>query len=244
MSKYTTEIRWIVEQATADSPKPIPRGASYPASVYGKLGLDAFEIYDEAHRYVLADKIINHYYVREIGFETVALFAWYMKQKMREIMPYYNLMYEALEKVTDPLLDFKRDRDESWQDTLGDSVSKTSRFDEATKTDVETSTKDRNVFQDTPMSMLEDDPSAIEGLKYATNVTYDDGEGSSSTSGTRGNERADSETRSKSESGSRQIRDSGFNTSQARLLKEYHDNMLNVDMEIIEELAELFMPLW
>lgn len=97
MSKYTTQIRWIIEQEESTQTTPLPDGQLYHDATYKKLGLDSFPIFDESYRYTLTDKIINHYYVREIGFETVALFAWYMRQTMWEIMPYYNKLYEAIE---------------------------------------------------------------------------------------------------------------------------------------------------
>ena len=42
----------------------------------------------------LAKKIVNHYYMNEIGFETAPLFRFYLKEKLNEIMPYYNVLYE------------------------------------------------------------------------------------------------------------------------------------------------------
>lgn len=123
MSKYTTQIRWIIEQEESTQTTPLPDGQLYHDATYKKLGLDSFPIFDESYRYTLTDKIINHYYVREIGFETVALFAWYMRQTMWEIMPYYNKLYEAIEMVTDPLVDYKRDYNEDWN-VKNDDVEK------------------------------------------------------------------------------------------------------------------------
>ena len=50
MSKYTTQLRYIVESGF-------------------NLGLQDYPIYDETHRKELNDKIIQHYYVREIGLK-------------------------------------------------------------------------------------------------------------------------------------------------------------------------------
>lgn len=54
----------------------------------------------------LAEKIVDHYYMREIGLETPALFRHYAKVKMKEIMekwlPYIytnSIEYEPLESV-------------------------------------------------------------------------------------------------------------------------------------------------
>lgn len=238
MSKYTTEIRWIIEQTTNDSPNPVPRGAQYPKAVYEKLGLADFPIYDESYRYTLSDKIINHYYVREIGFETVALFAWYMKQKMWEIMPYYNKLYLALETINDPLEEFRKERNEDWVVNTEDDVNNTS----TTTTQANSQTNSKNIYQDTPMSLLNngDGTPTVEGLDYATNVTYDDDTASSNSD----NNTHATRKGTKDEDGQRNIIEKGHNSSQAKLFEEYAKAQINIDVRIIDDLGELFMPLW
>lgn len=76
MSKYTTELRYLIESNF-------------------NLGLDDYPIFDENYRELLNQKIINHYYFREIGMETAELFKRYLNQTMREIMPYYNQLYKS-----------------------------------------------------------------------------------------------------------------------------------------------------
>ena len=39
--------------------------------------------------------ILNHYMMRRIGFDTVTAFQLYLENKLREILPYYNLMFDA-----------------------------------------------------------------------------------------------------------------------------------------------------
>jgi hypothetical protein len=69
MSKYTTELRFIVEQGLqsrlADNIE-----ANWPL-IYSDIGLDDYPIFQEAYRETLNNKIIRHYYTREIGAETV-----------------------------------------------------------------------------------------------------------------------------------------------------------------------------
>ena len=76
MSKYTTELRYLIESNF-------------------DLGLNDYPIFDESYRQLLNEKIINHYYFREIGMETAELFKRYLNQTMREIMPYYNQLYKS-----------------------------------------------------------------------------------------------------------------------------------------------------
>lgn len=88
MSKYTTELRWLVETGY-------------------NLGLTTYPIFSESYRKLLNDKIIQHYMFREIGFETPGLFVNRLNEKMNMIMPYYNQLYASEALKFDPLLNFK-----------------------------------------------------------------------------------------------------------------------------------------
>ena len=57
--------------------------------------LDEYPIFDESYRAALNQKILDHYYMEEIGLETPDLFNHYLKVRMNEIMPYYNEMYRV-----------------------------------------------------------------------------------------------------------------------------------------------------
>lgn len=50
---------------------------------------------DDDYRRRLNKKILDHYYLYEIGYETPQMFKHQLNMKMREIMPYYNKLYEA-----------------------------------------------------------------------------------------------------------------------------------------------------
>ena len=56
---------------------------------------DPFPIWDEDHRGELEKKIIEHYYFRQINFETVGRFKFYLNVRLREIMPRYNKLYKT-----------------------------------------------------------------------------------------------------------------------------------------------------
>ena len=56
---------------------------------------DPFPIWDEAHRGELEKKIIEHYYFRQIGFETVGRFKFKLNVRLREIMPRINQLYKT-----------------------------------------------------------------------------------------------------------------------------------------------------
>ena len=112
MSKYTTEVRFICEEA-----------AGLTSSV-GYLGVNdvintalpkvfnfEFPIFDEAYRPILEKKILKHYYTREIGLETVGLWKLFLDTKLNEIMPFYNQLYKSELLEFNPLYDIDLTRD-------------------------------------------------------------------------------------------------------------------------------------
>lgn len=85
MSMYTTTLRNIIE------------------SGYELKAFQNYPIYNESQREYINSAIINHYYFREIGFETVGVFDWYLSATLNEIMPYYNKLFEAIAMEIDPI---------------------------------------------------------------------------------------------------------------------------------------------
>lgn len=89
MSKYTTELRYIIE------------------SGYKLNALTSYPIFDENYRSVLNQYILNHFWMREIGFETAGEFDLYLGNTLNEIMPYYNGMFKMAMSEIDPLTNYK-----------------------------------------------------------------------------------------------------------------------------------------
>lgn len=114
MSNYTTQLRWLVE----NTPTFDFGLQDYPLFVFKNInqGID--------YRKHLNDKIIEHYYFREIGFETPALFKRFLNRKLNEIMPYYNQLYESVDIEFNPL--WNVDLTESFTHTVSDDGTTTS----------------------------------------------------------------------------------------------------------------------
>ena len=135
MAIYTTLLRSIVEQRQADEHV----GPDDFTVAYATLGLDSYPIFDEAYRTYLNDKIIRHYYFREIGQETVARFRWYMDMTMRENMPYYNQLYKSLNLIVDPITNVRYTYEDVYNlQTLDSSSSETSATGSTTRNTYET----------------------------------------------------------------------------------------------------------
>lgn len=235
MSKYTTQLRWIVEQEQGQV--PFSEETRYTDATFKKLGLSEYPIFDEDYRPLLNAKIIDHFYFREIGFETAAQFAWYMRRTLNEIMPYYNEMYVTQAMIDDPLSDYDMGYSESWDAHVEDDGTIQDNGSDSNSGE----THSRDVYQDTPMSLLSNvgSPSVVD-LDYATNVTYDDA--ASSSSGT--HYKTKTLDTDRNDHGWRVHDEKGRRKSQSKLMQEYRDVFKNIDLEVIEELETLFMGLW
>lgn len=110
MSVYTVEVRYICEVEAGLQKSTGYNDIDEVVDKSWKKIFKDFPIFDEAYREGLCKKILNHYYTREIGAETVALWKFWLNQKMREIMPYYNKLYISEQLKYDPLheIDFTR----------------------------------------------------------------------------------------------------------------------------------------
>lgn len=96
MSKYTTEVRFICETyAGYEESQDYNNVDTVIGNSREKIFDFNFPIFDETYRSVLESKILKHYYTREIGFETVALWKLWLNRRMNEIMPYYNKLYNS-----------------------------------------------------------------------------------------------------------------------------------------------------
>lgn len=106
MSKYTTELRYICETyAGYDESQDRLKVAEIIERARPKVFDFDYPIFDPAYKQVLETKIIKHYYLREIGAETVGVFKLFLDRTLNEIMPYYNQMYESALLKYNPLYD-------------------------------------------------------------------------------------------------------------------------------------------
>ena len=203
MAQYTTELGSIVK-------------AGYD------LGLDQYPIFDETYRAKLNDKIIEHYYFREIGLETAGLFKRFLNRKMNEIMPYYNQMYIS------ELINFDPLATKSITETLNRLQNATGLSD----TSSTGSNEGKKVYSETPQALLS--AVDIENELYATTADIDKTNGTASSNATSQNSTDENYTRVQT----------GFDGVASELLLKYRETFLNIDIMIIEDLQDLFMKIW
>ena len=233
MSRYTIELRYLIE-------------GNYD------LGLKDYPIFDESYREQLNNKIIQHYYFREIGFETEALFKNRLNQKMNEIMPYYNQMYESAKLKIDPLSTIDLEEVFSRKSkTTGEGTSSTSGTGNNTNNFNSTDTTDYGkISKFSDIAQAQTTPNEILNDKYLTSATVDDGQDKNTNTGTNTSQTesttsgTSTDERNLDEDTTLTRKGNNGTASESELLNMYRETFLNIDMMIIDDLDELFLGIW
>lgn len=181
----------------------------------------------------LASKIVDHYFMREIGYETPALFKHFANVYMKEIMErelpkiYSNFLeYDPLSNV-----DFTEEYTREIQGNNSNQGTSSSTSS--------SNSSGLSVNSDTPQGQINKDE--ILNGKYASNTGASETESQikdSTTTETSGNN-STIEKFTRHEEG-----DNGVIITNQRLIKEYREIIVAIDEEIILELNKLFMGLY
>ena len=201
--------------------------------------LDEYPIFDENYRNTLNQNILYHYYENEIGFETAPLFRFYLKQKLNEIMPYYNELYKVQKKlINENLLLNNVNITENLQGTNTNNTS-TSASSQSNSSNSGTS-NNKNLFLDTPQG--DEYKGTINDTNYATNVTFDNNTSSNTIQDTSSN------SGTANVSGTNAYIKSIIGNNGAKfnidVLNDIKNKLMNIDLLIINELNDLFMQIF
>lgn len=220
MSRYTVELRDIVENTSREEVEAF--FTDYNLEDY--LTAQEIQVINERGTWSkekLARKIVDHYYMREIGLETVGLFKLKAKVAMQEIMEEkLPLIYSAAIKY-DPLVnvDYTEDYDASSSNNQsGKSKGSSSGL---------------NVQSDTPQGQI--NKTSILGGKYASSTAANEGESSSE----------DISSSNGSQSYTKHVKgNSGVSATAQKMVQQYRENIIMIDRDIIKDLASLFMGIY
>lgn len=191
------------------------------------FGLQDYPIFDESYRKVLNQKILYHYYENEIGFETAALFKFYLNNKMNEIMEYYNTLYKVQKEMLDKnLLIFNVNLTEKLERQVDGKTN--------TSSDGTSQNDSKSVFQDTPQGKIYQ--GTIDDMEYATNVSF-------GRSNVKDNTNTNGTTNS-TESYIKTITGNNGGVYNIDIISKIKKNLMNIDMEIINSLNDLFMQIY
>lgn len=227
MSHWTTEVRFICETAL-DNEESLP-GSDAEAicnAAWTEIFWDSLELFDATYKSVLFPKILLHYYTREIGFETVGLWKLKLNTKLKEILPYYNKLYESELLKFDPMHNVDLERTHIVQHVGEDEGA-----------DVRQNKNDgtvRNLYSDTPQGAL----NGVESEEYLTDARKVTTDNSDTTVGQSNGRNSYTDVYQELLAGN------NGSSNYAKLLRDFRDSFLNIDMMIINELSGLFMKLW
>lgn len=239
MSKYTTEVRFICEtEAELVESTGYSQVSEVINNSWRKVFSFDFPIFDESYRAVLCKKILMHYYTREIGLESYGLWKLKLETKLNEIMPYYNKIYLTTVYDINPMYDVDYYKSHSGEDASNTSVERTgstSNTEEGTG-----SVDSTHKFSDTPQGGLV----GLEGDTYLTNASIDNQDNEYERTYTGSSTDNTGTDYSSTNEYLEHVFGKTPGRSYAKMIKEYRDVIINIDMQIIDELSELFMKVW
>lgn len=218
MSKYTMELREVISAFGEEEVKSWFMDYN-PADI---LTAEEMAVINERgvwSKDKLADRIITHFYTREIGTDAIGQFMMFVKDKLSEVMEsYLPVIYSASLKFN-PL------------DNVNISETFTSTTGANTQTTSSGSTSGLGVNSDTPQGQISKSQ-ILEG-RFASSTGANESE-TSSTGNTTSDGKEDSVRTTKGTS----------NVSSSEMLKQYRDVIRAVNTEIVYELEPLFMGIY
>lgn len=187
--------------------------------------LDKYPIFDENYRETLNNKILNHYFDAEIGFETAPLFRHYLLAKLNEIMPLYNIMYEKQKDLLENIFG---------NVNLTETFEGENNINTNSNSNSNGSGNSKNLFQDTPQGEL--DTTSINNQKWATNLSLNENSVH--------NEVNDTSLSNGTNNYIKKIIGNNGGKYNIELLKEIQNSIINIDIMVINELQDLFMGIF
>jgi hypothetical protein len=210
MSKYTTQIRTYIESG-------------------GVLFDFDYPIFNEDYRPILEKNIIENYYFREIGLETMGQFKWFLKSKMNRIMPYYNSLYETTGLISKD--DYNINLNTVETHTRDVTSSNTGKLDSNAKSTSNGSANE--IFSDTPQAKLQK-------LDYATNLSEHESNASDTSQGSS----LSTTSHDQHETFVIEMVGGGGLKYNAQIIMEWRQTLINVDQLIINDLSDLFLNIY
>lgn len=224
MARYTFEMRELVSTFGRDEIKNW--FMDYELSDY--LTTEEIQVIEDKGTWSkeqLADRIIDHYFLREVGTDSVGAFKLMAKDLMQEIMETYApLIYSASIKF-DPLVNV--DYTETF-DRKTDNTSKSTSTTESSGTGL-------GINSDTPQGNINKE--AILRGDYATSTNANETE-------TKGTDASEAEGAGNEHYERRMRGNSGVSATAQRMVQQYRDLVRALNTEIVYELSPLFIGLY
>lgn len=224
MAKYSIELRKICETLGEDE----VRSWFMDYDLTNYLSAEEIAVIEKRgtwNKQRLAQKIIDHYYMDEIGVETVALFKRRVKVAMQEIMEEKLPLIYSAAIAYDPLVNVD----------YTETYSGTTSMESESSGSASSSSSGLTVNSDTPQGQVS--KTAILNGAYASSTSADEIEDESNSSSTGSNNGTNDYTK-------RVRGNSGISATAQKMVQQYRDNIIMIDRDIINDLAKLFMAIY
>ena len=231
MSKYSIELRKLFEPITFNPPLYTRTQVEsffkdYELTDY--LTTEQIETITETGLWSkdkLAKKIVDHYYMREIGFETIGLFIHEAKDEMNELMEeYLPLIYSSAIEY-DPLVNVD----------YTETFTRTQNLGNESASESSSSGSSLGINSETPQGQIS--KSDILDGRYATNTN--------ATENSIGNNTNTSSSSNALENYTKRMKgNSGVSATAQKMIEQYRNNIRAIDREIIKKLNVLFMNIY
>ena len=244
MGKYTIELRkicdiytrnevenWFKDYQINDFLQPFQIESIEKAGIWNK---------DK-----LAKKIVDHYYMREIGFETPFLFQHYAKITMNEIMEEKLPLIYSNSFNYDPLInvDFTETFDRNYNNK-GNNAYETSGHSQQ-NSNTNASNSGLNVNSDTPQGQINKNEILNGTYASSTNASQNDNQTLDETNIQNSSyNTSNANSQGKEKYTRHQKGNSGVLSTYQKLIQQYRDIIIAIDKDIIKELNTLFMGLY
>ena len=244
MATYTIELRRLCELYTREEIENWFKDYD----IFDYLTNKQYEVIENTglwNKNKLARKIVDHYYMREIGLETPELFKHYAKVKMQEIMESKLPLIYSNAIQYDPLVNV--DYEETFERNIkGDSKSNgTSSTSGSSNSTSNNTASGLNIINDTPQKTI--NKQDIETGVYASNVNQSDTESdiTDNTETSSENEINNNTNSNTDETYTKHVKgNSGVSATAQKMIEQFRNNIIAIDTDIIKELNSLFMGIY
>ena len=228
MARYTVQLRKVIETIGED--EVLKWFQDYDLTNY--LSAEEIKVITDRGTWSparLAQKIVDHYYMREIGLETVGLFKRKVKVAMNEIME------EKLPLIYSASLQYNPLTNVNYTETYSGASTNTNTSSSDT-----TATSDSSgltVNSDTPQGKI-NKQGILEG-DYASSTSANEIEDTANTQSSGESSGSGTQDYTKHFEGNQ-----GISATYQKMVQQYRDNIRAIDREIIEDLGDLFMIIY
>lgn len=169
--------------------------------------------------------ILKHYYLREFAFESVGIMKLKLNDRLNLIMPRYERLYGHQDEEIKPFIN-------SYLEETGNNEG-TNTNDTKGNSTVDNTSDIINTQSDTPQGILEE----LKEGKYASYCTVENNSNNTTS-------KDESNTTSTNKNNYTRTQEGLSGMTQAEAFRNYFDNLISIDEQIVYEMSDLFLVIW